>query len=68
MNCPNCQSPMTHESHVEPDAAGNGTAIRPHAIYTCEECGFEGIWRLGQQLEITYDPREDRTPLYERMD
>ena len=57
MKCPCCQSKMECEQHCEPDAAPF-PAMRPHAIYTCEECGYEGIWRR-DGYETLYDPRDD---------
>lgn len=66
MNCPNCAAPLEREDRVEPYIAlvvdQVTTLDCPHAIYACEDCGGEWIWRRGRRLEPLFDPRADNVP------
>lgn len=64
MNCPNCAVPMEREDHVEPTVGPGASGIVecPHAIYACEECQGEWIWRRGRRLEPLFDPRAENVP------
>jgi len=55
MQCPNCKIELTRTDFRQP---------MPHAIYTCDECGYEAIWRLIRpHWSVIFDPCIDNKPV-----